>query len=67
MHRLASEYPDVELSDMLVENEEADAIEKAVSAYLDSGYRTADIMSEGMTLVGCKRCGELVAENKRKE
>ena len=40
--------------------EEADAIERAVSAYLDSGCRTADIMSEGMKLVGCKECGELI-------
>ena len=40
--------------------EEADAIEKAVSAYLDAGYRTSDIMSEGMTQVGCKKCGELI-------
>ncbi|MGN0169660.1 MAG: 3-isopropylmalate dehydrogenase [Lachnospiraceae bacterium] len=46
---------------------EADAIEKAVSDYLDAGYRTADIMSEGKTLVGCRKCGELVLENLRKE
>ena len=46
---------------------EADAIENAVSAYLDAGYRTADIMSEGMTLVGCKQCGRLIIENLRKE
>ncbi|MBQ8799477.1 MAG: 3-isopropylmalate dehydrogenase [Lachnospiraceae bacterium] len=39
---------------------EADAIEAAVSAYLDEGYRTADIMSEGMRQVGCKQCGELI-------
>ena len=46
--------------------EEADAIEKAVSAYLDAGYRTADIMSDGMTRVGCEKCGDLVIENLRK-
>lgn len=46
---------------------EADAVENAVSAYLDAGYRTADIMSEGMTLVGCKKCGELIINNLRKE
>ena len=40
---------------------EADAIEKAVSAYLDAGYRTADIMSEGMTQVGCKECGDIIS------
>ena len=41
-------------------SDEADAIEKAVSEFLDEGYRTADIMSEGKTLVGCKKCGELI-------
>ena len=46
---------------------EADAIENAVSAYLDAGYRTADIMSEGMTNVGCKRCGDLITERIGKE
>ena len=45
---------------------EADAIENAVSAYLDAGYRTADIMSEGMTKVGCKQCGDLIIENLRR-
>jgi len=45
---------------------EADAIENAVSAYLDAGYRTADIMSEGGTLVGCRQCGELIIQNLRK-
>ncbi|MEE0839422.1 MAG: 3-isopropylmalate dehydrogenase, partial [Acutalibacteraceae bacterium] len=43
--------------------DEADAIENAVSRYLDKGYRTADIMSEGGKLVGCKQCGELIIEN----
>ena len=46
---------------------EADAVENAVSAYLDAGYRTADIMSEGMTLVGRKKCGELIIGNIRKD
>ena len=45
---------------------EADTIENAVSAYLDAGYRTADIMSEGGTLVGCSQCGELIIQNLRK-
>lgn len=40
--------------------QEADAIESAVSAYLDAGYRTADIMSEGKTQVGCRECGALI-------
>lgn len=48
-------------------SKEADAIEKAVSTYLDAGYRTGDIMSEGMTLVGCKQCGELICSYLTKE
>lgn len=46
---------------------EADTIEAAVAAYLDAGYRTADIMSEGNTLVGCRQCGQLIIQNMRKE
>ena len=46
---------------------EADAIENAVAAYLDAGYRTADIMSEGMTQVGCSACGKLIIEQLKKE
>lgn len=42
--------------------EEAQAIESAVDAVLADGYRTADIMSEGKTLVGCRKMGELVVE-----
>jgi len=38
-------------------------LEKAVTAALDEGYRTADLMSEGMTLVGCKKMGEVVLSN----
>ena len=48
-------------------SDEADAIENAVWAYLDDGYRTADIMSEDGRLVGCRQCGELITENLRKE
>ena len=44
---------------------EADAIEAAVAAYLDAGYRTGDIMSEGMTRVGCSQCGEIITANIR--
>lgn len=36
----------------------ADRIEQAVNTVLDQGYRTGDIMSEGMTAVGCKGMGE---------
>ena len=41
--------------------EEADAIEQAVNAVLDDGYRTADIWKEGMNKVGCKEMGAAVA------
>ena len=41
----------------------ADKIEKAVVQVLEQGYRTGDIKSEGMKLVGCKAMGEaLIAE-----
>lgn len=43
--------------------DEADAVENAVSKVLDANYRTGDIMSDGMTKVGCKKMAELVAEN----
>ena len=46
--------------------DEADAIEAAVSAYLDAGYRTADIMSDGMIQVGCEKCGDIIVENLKK-
>ena len=36
----------------------ADQIEQAVLTVLDQGYRTGDIMSEGMKAVGCKGMGE---------
>ncbi len=42
---------------------EAKAIEAAVSAYLDKGYRTADIMSDGNIEVGCTECGSLILES----
>lgn len=42
---------------------EAQAIEDAVSAFLDEGYRTADIMDEKGILVGCKKCGALITAN----
>ena len=43
--------------------EEAKAINKAVDKVLDMGYRTADIMSEGMKKTGCKEMARLIAEN----
>lgn len=39
----------------------ADAIEAAVQQVLQEGYRTGDIYSEGLTKVGCKEMGELIA------
>lgn len=42
---------------------ESIAIETAVSDFLDAGYRTADIMSEGMKQVGCAECGRIIIEN----
>jgi len=41
---------------------EAEAIENAVSSVLDAGYRCGDIMSEGMTKVGCREMGRLIRE-----
>ena len=42
--------------------EEADAVEAAVEAVLDAGYRTGDIMQDGCTPVSCSAMGSLVAE-----
>jgi 3-isopropylmalate dehydrogenase len=41
---------------------EAQAIENAVLATLEQGYRTYDIMSEGKTKVGTKEIGDLIAQ-----
>jgi 3-isopropylmalate dehydrogenase len=41
---------------------EADAVEAAVKQVLKDGYRTIDIMSEGMTQVGCSAMGDLIAQ-----
>ncbi len=42
--------------------EEADAVETAVSAVLDAGYRTVDLANPGETTVGTQKMGDLVAE-----
>lgn len=42
---------------------EADAVEKAVNAALEAGYRTGDIMSDGMKLVSCSGMGDVIANN----
>lgn len=41
---------------------EADMIENAVKAILDDGYRTKDIMQEGMKELGTKEMGDMVAK-----
>lgn len=46
----------------LNEPEAADKIEQAVLQVLDSGYRTGDIMSEGMKPVGCQAMGEALLQ-----
>ncbi|MGL5876013.1 MAG: 3-isopropylmalate dehydrogenase [Xenococcaceae cyanobacterium] len=43
----------------------ADRLEQAVLKVLDRGLRTGDIMSEGMTLVGCRAMGEALIEGMR--
>jgi len=43
-------------------DEAADAVENAVKQVLKDGYRTGDIMSEGCTLAGCTKMGDLIAE-----
>ena len=44
------------------EDEAANAIEAAVQNVLTDGYRTTDIMSDGMKLVGTDKMGDLIAE-----
>ena len=41
-------------------DKEADAVENAVNAALEAGYRTGDIMSEGMKLVSCSEMGDKI-------
>ena len=43
-------------------DKEADAVEQAVKQVLVDGYRTCDIISEGMTPVSCSEMGDLIAE-----
>lgn len=52
--------------------DEAAAIENAVEALLDQGYRTADIMPKDDSAskyieIGCTECGRLIAENMAKQ
>ena len=48
--------------------QEADCIENAVSAALDAGWRTADILgsSPGCQKAGCRKMGEIIRENMKK-
>jgi 3-isopropylmalate dehydrogenase len=41
-------------------SKEAKAVEDAILAVLNDGYRTYDIMSEGMTKVGTREMGDLI-------
>lgn len=41
---------------------ECAAVENAVAKVLDEGWRTADILSEGMKKVGCRAMAQLIAE-----
>jgi 3-isopropylmalate dehydrogenase len=40
----------------------AERLERAVEQVLDQGYRTGDIWSEGMTLVGCQAMGDALLQ-----
>ena len=43
-------------------SEEADAVEGAVKEFLKAGYRTQDIMTEGMKLTGTREAGDRIAD-----
>ncbi len=43
-------------------DQEAETVENAVRQVLREGYRTGDIVSDGCTLVGTQRMGDLIAE-----
>ncbi len=42
---------------------EADAVDNAVAKAIADGYRTGDIMSDGMKKVSCSGMGDIIAEN----
>lgn len=46
--------------------DEAECIENAVAEVLNSGYRTADIMSDGSKLLGTREMGEKIVETLKK-
>ena len=41
----------------------ADRLEHAVTAALDGGYRTGDLMSPGMKQVGCSELGNIIVKH----
>ncbi|NLP26854.1 MAG: 3-isopropylmalate dehydrogenase, partial [Clostridiales bacterium] len=41
----------------------ADMIENAVNKVLLDGYRTGDIMSDGMKMVSCSKMGDLICDS----
>ena len=51
------------LRDSFGMTEEYAAIERAVEKTLSDGFRTADIMSEGMKKIGCREMARRIAEN----
>ena len=51
------------LRDSFALTKEYSAIENAVKKALDDGYRTADIYTDGMKKVGCKKMAEIISEN----
>ena len=50
------------LRDSFSLTEECAAVENAVLQVLNEGWRTPDIMSEGMRKVGCREMTRLIAE-----
>ena len=43
-------------------DKEADAVEAAVKSVIAEGYRTVDIMADGMKQVSTTQMGDLIAE-----
>jgi len=41
----------------------ADRLESAVTAALDAGYRTGDLMSPGMQQIGCSALGDVLLQH----
>ena len=41
----------------------ADRLEAAVTAVLDAGYRTGDLMSSGMKQIGCSALGDVLLQH----